>query len=528
MRITIGKKIIACFVLFMLLYGGVFFFYNIPQFEDALYKEKEAALREKVDAVVTILTHYHSLELEGKLSREQAQTQAKQVIGAMRYDNNNYFWIDTTECINVLLPPKPETEGQNRANLQDAHGKYMVKEFVQGAVEHKEAGFFLDYWFPKMGEDKPSPKKTYVKLFEPWSWVTGTGIYVDDVESIIAAERKEQMAINLGMLVLAFGVLTYYTNRFISKPLTEMAQGAQRMAQGNFTQTLDIQSRDEIGDLAQSLNQMGGGLRSLIEQIITVSQNLAAHSQQLAASCEEVSATTEEVASTTNEVAAMTDQGAHNIEITANESQQVLSTAQVGNQAVSRTIEMMEAISQGTQSTEGAVKKLGGLALDIARFSTVITGIAEQTNLLALNAAIEAARAGDQGKGFAVVADEVRKLAEQSGSAAKEISQLIGQIQGDVDNSVQKMAHNSQQVQQGVQLAAQAGQALADIVQANGNNLQLIEDIVSTMEQANQGTQQLTASNEQITSAVQQIAAGAQELADLSNHLQQSVAKFEI
>ena len=224
----------------------------------------------------------------------------------------------------------------------------------------------------------------------------------------------------------------------------------------------------------------------------------------------------------------MTDQGAANVMLTAQQSQQLLATAEAGNQTVVRTVEMMNTIALGSQSTEDAVKKLGELSLQIGKISDVITGIAEQTNLLALNAAIEAARAGEHGRGFSVVAEEVRKLAEQSGSAAKEIGQLITQIQRDVRNSVEKMAENNQEVQQGVALASQAGQALADIVQANGNNLTLIQEIVETIQQASQGTQQLTASNEQITSAVQQIASAAQELANLGSSLQSSVNQFEV
>lgn len=528
MRLSIGKKITACFLLFMLLYGCVFFFYTVPQYKAALYREKEVALKEKVDSVVTILMHYYGQEVDGKLTREQAQAQAKQVIGAMRYDGSNYFWIDTTEVINVLLPPQPETEGNSRARVQDSHGKYMVKEFVEGAIKHKEEGFYLDYWFPKMGEDKPSPKSAYVKLFDPWGWVIGTGIYVDDVEKVIAADRRAQIIMNLVIMVLAFLILTVYTQKFISKPLAQMSADAKLMAEGKFTYVLSIQSNDEIGDLAESLNQMAGGLKGLIERIITVAQNLAAQSQQLAASCEEVSATTEEVASTTNEVAAMTEQGVENVIVTAQQSEQVLATAEAGNQSVARTVDMMNTIAQGSQSTEAAVKQLGELSLQIGNISDVITGIAEQTNLLALNAAIEAARAGDHGRGFSVVAEEVRKLAEQSASAAKEIGQLISQIQRDVSSSVQRMADNSQQVLQGVDLASHAGQALADIVQANDQNLGLIQEIVEAIQQASQGTQQLTAANEQITSSVQQIAAAAQELASLSVELQGSVEKFEI
>lgn len=528
MRLTIGKKITACFLLFMLLYGCVFFFYTIPQYRAALYREKEVALKEKVDSVITILNYYHELERGGTLTQEQAQAQAKQVIGAIRYDGSNYFWIDNIDLINVLLPPKPEAEGKSRAQVQDSHGKYMVKELVAGAVKNKDEGFFLDYWFPKMGEEKPSPKKGYVKLFAPWGWVVGTGIYVDDVEKTIAEDRQAQIIMNLAIMILAFVILTVYTRKFISIPLAQMSEDAKLMAKGKFTRIMSIHSNDEIGDLAESLNQMAAGLKGLIERIITVAQNLAAQSQQLAASCEEVSATTEEVASTANEVAAMTEQGVENVIITAQQSKQVLATAEAGNQSVERTVGMMNAIAQGSQSTEAAVKQLGELSLQIGNISAVITGIAEQTNLLALNAAIEAARAGEHGRGFSVVAEEVRKLAEQSGSAAKEIGQLIGQIQRDVSNSVEKMAANSQQVLQGVDLASEAGRALAGIVQANGQNLSLIQEIVESIQQASQGTKQLTTSNEQITSAVQQIASAAQELANLSTELQNSVDQFEI
>ncbi len=330
------------------------------------------------------------------------------------------------------------------------------------------------------------------------------------------------------LAILVGAAVAFFITNSIRKPVLAMAQGAEQLATGDFTVAIDVKTGDEVGDLARSLNDMAGQLKALIADIATTAQTLAAHSEELAASAEEVSATVEEVASTTNEVASMAEKSLENANRTAEESKKMAATAETGSATVKKTIEKINSIATSAEHMGRSVQSLGELSSRIGNITNVITGIADQTNLLALNAAIEAARAGEQGRGFAVVAEEVRKLAEQSAAAAKEIGQLIGQIQAGVETAIRAMEQGAAEVKEGVDLASEAGSALQGIMSAVAENIELINEIIQGARQSSEGTQQLSASNEQVTSTIQQVASATQQLAEIAGRLQSAVAKFKV
>jgi methyl-accepting chemotaxis protein len=273
---------------------------------------------------------------------------------------------------------------------------------------------------------------------------------------------------------------------------------------------------------------MAQKLSGLIADMAYKAQSLAAHSEELAASGEEVNATVEEVASTANEVASTATAGFENAQRAVVESQKVGQVAQAGNETVKQTVAKIDAIASSTAEVAKSIQDLHELSSRIGKITNVITGIAEQTNLLALNAAIEAARAGEHGRGFAVVADEVRKLAEQSANATNEINELINQVQVGIGIADSTMQHGVKEVEDGVQLASEAGQALANIIASINEAVGMIEDIQEGSKQESEGMEQVAASNEQITSTTQQIAAATQELAQIANQMQVSVAEFKV
>lgn len=344
-----------------------------------------------------------------------------------------------------------------------------------------------------------------------------------------AATKGRYTVLVISVVALFVGLaLAFFITRAITGPVGVMISGVQRLAGGDFTQNITVKAKDEIGELAGAVNRMTEQLKGLVGDISEIAQTLAAHSEELAASAEEVSATVEEVASTTNEVAAMAEKSMENASITANESKKVVEVAETGGKTVKQTVDKITAISESVTKVNESIQSLGNLSAKIGNIIDVITGIADQTNLLALNAAIEAARAGEQGRGFAVVAEEVRKLAEQSASASGEISQLINQIQSGVDIAIKAMEQGAVDVNEGVNLASDAGNALHNILEAVNQNIGLVEEITLGARQTGEGTQQLSASNEQVTSTIQQVASSTQELADIAGKLQNSVARFKV
>lgn len=351
--------------------------------------------------------------------------------------------------------------------------------------------------------------------------------YMAEVKENSAAVKR--YALLFSILAVAVGiVLSYVLTNAIRRPIIQLTAGANKYAEGDFSNQLQINSSDEIGDLARSFNDMAKKLSVLIADISNKAQSLAAHSEELAASGEEVNATVEEAASASNEVATTTAAGFENTQRVVEEAQRVGQVAQAGNETVKQTVEKINAIASTTDVVAQSMKDLHAVSDQIGKITNVITGIADQTNLLALNAAIEAARAGEHGKGFAVVADEVRKLAEQSANATKDINELISKVQAGVEIASEAMQHSAKEVAEGVNLAAEAGQALENIVHSINETIAMMNEIQESVRQSSEGIEQVAAGNEQITSTTQQIAAATQELADIANQMQTAVAQFKI
>jgi len=348
------------------------------------------------------------------------------------------------------------------------------------------------------------------------------------------ASLKRAMALASALIVLAALGLTLLLSGNIARPIADLTEIMEKLAKYDFTfdeghRAVEyLKRKDEIGQFARSMAAMQTNVIELVKEIQAGAQNLAAHSQELAASAEEVSATVEEVASTTAEVASMAERSLENASLTAEESKKVAAVAQSGGETVEKTVAKIRSIASSAELMGRSVQNLGELSSRIGNITNVITGIAEQTNLLALNAAIEAARAGEQGRGFAVVAEEVRKLAEQSAAAAKEIGQLIGQIQSGVKEAVAAMEGGAAEVKEGVDMAAEAGSALKAITGAIQKNIELLDEILQGAKQASEGTQQLAASNQQVTSTIQQVAGSTQQLAEIAGRLQSLAGKFKV
>lgn len=351
--------------------------------------------------------------------------------------------------------------------------------------------------------------------------------YIDDSKNKAKDVQTKTITLLGAALVLSL-ILAITLTQAIRKPILQMIQGANKFAEGDFREQLNVRSSDEIGDLSRAFNDMASALKKLITDVSNNAQLLASNSEELAAAAEEVNATMEEISSASSEVAAAAEKSYENSNSAVQGSQNVERVAQEGNVTVKLTIEKINTIATSSIEVEKAIQHLEHLSIDIGKITNVIAGIADQTNLLALNAAIEAARAGDHGKGFAVVAEEVRKLAEQSANATKEINQLIGEVQTGVNRTQTAMEHGSKEVEEGVRLASEAGEALNNIISSIRESIVVIEHIQIGSKQSSEGMGQVASSNEQVTSTVQQISTATQELAAISNKLQISVEKFKV
>ena len=387
-----------------------------------------------------------------------------------------------------------------------------------------------------------------------------------------AARNKMGMTVGIATLlalILSF-VATLLMARRITGPLLQLGTVVGAVAAGDLTRTVEVESADEVGVLSNNFNTMGVELRKLVRHVHELSQTLAASSEELTASAEqsaEVShqvsqAITEVAAGTSKQLSAVNDASAVVEEVSAG-AEEVAATAETitglshkstaatinGSSAIDRAVQQMGNIGEGSKAVNEAVGKLADSSRHIGEIVNVISGIAGQTNLLALNAAIEAARAGEQGRGFAVVAEEVRKLAEQSESAAKEITTLIAQNHTDIQKAVQAMEVSTSSVKVGIDVVNAAGVTFREISQLTDDVSTQIAGISSAIGEIAKGSEQIvlsvrdietvskdsagqsqsvSAAAEEMTASMTEISSSSQSLAKMAQELQVAVDQFRV
>jgi len=210
----IFQKVMSISIILNLLILISSFFYLIPLVENKLMDEKRNAAKDVLDISYTLVTAYANRADAGEFSTEEAQKRALSVIKQLRYRDNDYFWINNLEPKMLMHPMFPELNGKNLSKDQDPTGKYLFIEMVNLCKEKGEG--FVSYLWPKPGTTKPVPKLSYVKLYKPWGWVIGSGIYVDDVQEELT---KMKWNIVVATLICVFIVLifTYFVAHRISE-----------------------------------------------------------------------------------------------------------------------------------------------------------------------------------------------------------------------------------------------------------------------------------------------------------------------
>ncbi|MFZ3214205.1 MAG: methyl-accepting chemotaxis protein [Terriglobales bacterium] len=506
----------------------------------SLFAERVQKTKNLVEVPYSVIVEQHRLEAEGKITREEAQRRAIETIRAMRYDGSNYFWINDMHPTMVMHAMNPALNGKDLSDIKDPNGKAVFVEFVRAAARTTD-GAFVAYMWPKPGSDKPVQKLSFVKAFEPWGWVIGTGVYIEDIDAVWHKDAKLAGFLSLSCLAVLLIVSTR-VSRSIFVRFQEMIERIKNVAQGDLTQRVEITSRDELAELAKWFNRFIDKLQEILGQVSNNTQSLATASEEISASARDQAKGAElqkdqttQVATAMQQMAATVHEVSENSSKAAAASQKAAEMALEGGKVVEETLSKMQTIANSVEETARKVQELGKRSDEIGRISGVIEDIADQTNLLALNAAIEAARAGEQGRGFAVVADEVRKLAERTGAATKEISAMICSIQSETRTAVAAMQAGSREVESGVESTRRAGDSLRQIIQMSEQVLEMVTQIATAATQQAAATQEIDNNVDQIAriavsteSGTQQTAVALQDLSGLALNLRQLVGQFRL
>lgn len=352
-----------------------------------------------------------------------------------------------------------------------------------------------------------------------------------------ASERLLAGLVLLVLLSVGFAVIL---TRSITQPLRRAVEFSRGVTEGDFTQTLPIEQRDEIGDLAHALNTTIAGLRdqtmaitegvnvlaSTVGEIATSTSELAANSTEVAASISETTATVEEVRQTSF----ISNEKAQQV---SDISQQVAQAAQTGGRAAEAMVQEMGRIREQMQVIASSIAKLNEQSRTIGDIISTVDDLAEQSNILAVNAAIEAARAGEAGRGFAVVAQEIRALAEQSKRATGQVRGILNEIQRSTGDAVATVEQGTRVVEAGQHQSAAAGEAIRTLIQGINEASEASTQIAAMSRQQMAGVDQVAVAMENIKQAssqtadsMRQLEEAAQNLSALGQRLKELVGRF--
>jgi methyl-accepting chemotaxis protein len=487
------------------------FFYVLPVTKDKFMTDKKKNASDVVTAAYALIEEYDQRVAKGEFTLEEAQKRAQERISHFRF-GKEYIWVHDLEPKMLMHPLKPELNGTSLSDYKDQTGKPIFMEMNKVVKDSGEG--FIEYVWPKSEGEKPAPKLAFVKLYKPWGWVIGSGIYIDDVMSTVW-----RILIGIGIVLVVISIVVTTTTfiiggGFISGPVQEYAKMIQGFSsalsdgKGDLTGRLMVKGKDEIGQLAVDINKVLDSYGQMVErmivstgQVVTTSAMLKENANDMTQGSKNQSSQSHQIATAAEEMSQTINDIARNASSASETSTEATEMAKRGRTVAEDAVETVNRVHVSTVGLAEMIDKLNKKASDIGQIVTVIKEIADQTNLLALNAAIEAARAGEQGRGFAVVADEVRKLAEKTIKATDQITSEIRSVQEESGMTTKRMSETAAEVAKADESIKEVMSALEGMSEAVMNVNDKITQIATAVVEQSSAAEEVSR-NIEVTSSI--------------------------
>ena len=510
----------------------------------------------------------------------------KVIVSAVAPIKSNGQFMGAT-CIDITLDALDKQvesmnyRGQGSGLIIERNGTILATSEENGAKNISEIPAIAEH-FDEMVEkgkgyfilpaDPIHPKRAVFayNTLRTSGWIVGI-----TVDENYVFEPSASLRVTYFILVVVGAIVMFIFSLKMSSNITDailkLQDHAVQLSKGNLRlDDIVVDSRDEIGTLANAFNEMSGNLRGLIGKMSNTAHQVAAASEELTASAQQSADTSVHVAEKVGEVnmnvntqLADIDAAKESVDLVFRDienmsaktnvvtkaSNETAESAQRGSKLMETAVGKMTNIEKSVMASAEVVKKLGESSQQIGQIVEAISGIAEQTNLLALNAAIEAARAGEHGRGFAVVSEEVRKLASESATSAEQIRDRINQIQHDTAEAVEAMQTGTKDVQEGTEAIREVGEQFKQIMKrvdgiqqqmagigtsmktvSTGANkiVEAVESINEVSRQTSEHTNSISNDTETQSASNEEIAAASQSLSKLAEEMQNEINKFKV
>ena len=249
-----------------------------------ILQERQASVRQAVETAHGVIAHYHAQATKGTITDDEAKQRAMAAVRALRYNGNEYFWINDMHPKVVMHPIVPDMEGKDQSQRKDSTGKYLFMEFVK--VVQKDGAGFVDYLWPKPGSDVPVEKAAFVKGFAPWGWIVGSGVYVDTVQATFFSRLGrlgEAGAVTL-LLALGLGMIGFWIARSILRQLggepALLNAITRSIAQGDLA--VDIPPSTNESSVIHGIQTMRDNVASIVMRVRQGSESVATASAEIA------------------------------------------------------------------------------------------------------------------------------------------------------------------------------------------------------------------------------------------------------